>query len=101
MQRSSLNYIIDLGLLISFAAVLLTGIVKFPILIRVLARSGVYLPSGEITLIHEWGGVALALFTLLHLALHWKWMVSTTRRIVRCSPSSRTPPIAVSGGTLS
>lgn len=80
MKRSVLNYIVDIGMLLSFVAVLLTGIVKFPILLRMLARRGVYLPSNGITLIHEWGGAMMAAFILLHLILHWNWVLSSTKR---------------------
>ena len=81
MKRTVLNYWIDIGMLLSFVAVLLSGIVKFPILLRMLARRGVYLPSNEITLIHEWGGALMAAFILLHLILHWKWVLSSTKRL--------------------
>jgi hypothetical protein len=80
MKRSAVNYIVDMGMLLSFIAVLFSGIVKFPILLRLLARRGVYLPSNEITLVHEWGGAVMAAFILLHLILHWKWVLSTTKR---------------------
>ena len=80
MKRSLLNYTIDMGMLLSFVAVILTGMVKFPILLRMLAKRGVYLPSSEITLIHEWGGAMMAVFILLHLILHWNWVCSTTKR---------------------
>jgi hypothetical protein len=32
--------------------------------------------------IHEWLGLALALAMLLHLTLHWDWVVRTTRRLI-------------------
>jgi hypothetical protein len=81
MKRTALNYIIDMGMLLSFIAVLLTGIFKFPILLRMLARRGVYLPSNGITLVHEWAGALMAVCILLHLILHWKWVLSLTKRI--------------------
>jgi hypothetical protein len=33
--------------------------------------------------IHEWLGIALGAALLLHLTLHWEWVLRTTRRIVR------------------
>ncbi len=80
MKRSVFNYTVDIGMLLSFVAVLLTGISKFPILLRMLAKRGVYVPSNEITLIHEWGAALMAAFILLHLILHWKWVLSSTKR---------------------
>jgi len=91
MQRSVLNYIVDMGMLLSFVAVLFTGIGKFPILLRTLAKRGVYLPSNEITLIHEWGGAVMAFLILLHLILHWNWVLSSTKRyLAKGSSSSNT-----------
>lgn len=31
--------------------------------------------------LHEWIGIPLALIGMLHLLLHWKWVVETTRRV--------------------
>jgi hypothetical protein len=32
--------------------------------------------------IHEWLGLALAFALLLHLTLHWDWVIRTTRRLI-------------------
>ena len=32
--------------------------------------------------IHEWLGLALGLVLLVHLTLHWDWVIRTTRRLV-------------------
>ncbi len=39
--------------------------------------------------IHEWLGIGLGIALLLHLTLHWDWVVRTTRRLV--SPRGSTP----------
>jgi hypothetical protein len=31
--------------------------------------------------VHEWLGLALGLVLLVHLTLHWDWVVRTTRRL--------------------
>ena len=33
--------------------------------------------------VHEWLGVAVGLVLLVHLTLHWDWVVRTTRRLLR------------------
>jgi hypothetical protein len=33
--------------------------------------------------IHEWLGVGLGIALLLHLTLHWDWVIRTTRRLLR------------------
>ena len=30
--------------------------------------------------IHKWGGLALGVGALIHVLLHWKWLVRKTRR---------------------
>lgn len=32
--------------------------------------------------IHEWLGIGLGVAWLLHLTLHWDWVVRTTRRLI-------------------
>ena len=34
-------------------------------------------------MIHEWLGIALGVALLLHITLHWDWVVRTTGRLLR------------------
>jgi hypothetical protein len=43
--------------------------------------------------IHEWLGVGLGIALLLHLTLHWDWVIRTTRRLF--SPRGHDKPIWV------
>jgi hypothetical protein len=36
-------------------------------------------------LIHTWSGVILVLAVVVHLAIHWRWVVNVTRRVLRSS----------------
>jgi hypothetical protein len=38
--------------------------------------------------LHEWLGVALGVSLVVHLLLHWDWMVAITRRIFKKRPRS-------------
>ena len=80
MDRKSLNYFIDVGLLISFLLVFATGIIKFPELQQILGINRMVLPFYEITLIHDWGGLLMSILVFIHLALHWRWIVGTTKK---------------------
>lgn len=41
--------------------------------------------------IHKWAGLALTLGVLLHVLLHWKWLIQMTKRaLARLSPSGVT-----------
>ncbi len=42
-----------------------------------------YFPSRVVWVqVHKWGGLALAVGVLLHIALHWKWLLQMTRRYI-------------------
>lgn len=75
MQKATLNYIVDLGLFLSFLAVAATGILK----ISLVARSINGLPFNVITPLHDISGVVLVLLALVHLVLHWDWIVCMTK----------------------
>jgi hypothetical protein len=79
MQRATLNYIVDLGLLISFLCVAVTGIIKMPGLMQNLGISYMAIPFNVITPLHDMSGVAMALLVLVHLVLHWGWIVGMTK----------------------
>jgi len=39
--------------------------------------------------VHEWFGLAFGLALLVHLTLHWDWVLRTTRRILSASGRRR------------
>jgi len=82
MKQSHLNYIIDIGMGISFLACFITGVVKFPGLLRSLGINRQALPLYGISVLHDWSGVAMGLLVLTHLVLHWRWIVCMTKRLI-------------------
>ncbi|MBN2422244.1 DUF4405 domain-containing protein [Candidatus Woesearchaeota archaeon] len=82
MDKTKLNYFIDLGLAVSFILVFITGVIKFPKLLPSLGIRYSYLPMNLFTVIHDWSGIAIGIFVLLHLILHWKWIVCMTKNMV-------------------
>lgn len=86
MNRSVLNYWIDAGLAVSFVLVFFTGLMKWPGLIKLIGVD-VYraLPMRNVSFIHDWSGLIMGLLVFVHLALHWKWIVSMTKNIFRKS----------------
>lgn len=86
MKRSVVNYLVDI---IIGAAFLVTGVTG---VIFLLPRSWVTvsvrglptvlgLPPATLLWIHDWCGVALVAGIVLHCALHWRWIVSMSRRV--------------------
>jgi hypothetical protein len=80
MNNLKLNYWIDVGLAISFFSCFITGLIKWPGLIRIIGTSNYkILYFGNISRLHDWSGLIMGLLVLIHLTLHWNWIVSVTR----------------------
>ena len=42
-----------------------------------------YFPSRVVWVeIHKWAGLAITIGVLVHIALHWKWLLQMTRRYI-------------------
>ncbi|MBU1975077.1 MAG: DUF4405 domain-containing protein [Nanoarchaeota archaeon] len=83
MNRLKVNYWVDIGLGISFLVSFVTGLVKWPGLIKVIGPSLFgKLYFSKISWLHDWSGLIMGLLVLVHLALHWKWIVGTTKRLL-------------------
>lgn len=78
-ERKTLNYLIDLGLLVSVLLVFITGILKFPSL--PFNREILYANSAILLLLHDWSGIFLGILSIIHVVLHWKWITAMTKRI--------------------
>ena len=74
MNKTKLNYFVDLGMAISFAIVAVTGILKHP------ALGG---RARDYMLLHDWAGIVLACFVAIHLILHWSWIVAMTKSLLK------------------
>ena len=74
MDRLKLDYFIDLGLFVSFLLVFVTGVIKYrPFgLHEVLSFPG-------IRAVHDLSGIVMGILVLVHLFLHWEWIVNTTK----------------------
>jgi cytochrome b subunit of formate dehydrogenase len=79
MNRSILNYFIDIGLAITFFAVFITGILKFRELAQLFGYNTVVLPVKELSTIHDWSGLIMGILVLIHLILHWNWLKCMTK----------------------
>ena len=87
VSRRDIKYWIDVGLFISGFLCILTGIIKFPGVVQFLEIRSL-LPVYQITLIHDWSGVILAILILFHVALNWRWMVTVTRSLLQKGPKT-------------
>jgi hypothetical protein len=88
---SSRNYYVDviLGLLATILTV-------SSLLLWVVLPQG-YFPSRLVWLeIHKWSGLAVTVTVIVHLGLHWRWLLSMTRRQLSRG-ARRPPPVSVVG----
>lgn len=83
MEKTNLRYIVDLGLAVFFIGVAVTGIMKWsPV------RSALGLVWGtplmtNISLIHDYSGIAMTLLVLVHLFLNRKWIICETKNLFK------------------
>jgi len=78
MKRKDLNFIVDVAMAVSFLLCFITGLIKFPsVLVYVLQ---VYDSLYHITWVHDYSGLAFGIFGVVHIVLHWDWLIAMTRR---------------------
>jgi cytochrome b subunit of formate dehydrogenase len=96
-NKARINYYVDIIIAISFVLVALSGVILF------FAGSGGYQGGrnpryaqevlGVSRLLwkdlHNWGGIIMMGGALLHLVLHWKWIVCMTRNLFKRPAADR------------
>ena len=80
-KESVINYWIDIGLAISFLLVFVTGIFKFPLFTKAFSWVFRSVSYRTVSIIHDWSGLVMGILVLVHIALHWKWLVAMTENI--------------------
>ena len=82
MNNLKLNYWIDVGLAISFFVCFITGLIKWPGLIKLIGTSAYKVLHGSnISMLHDMSGLIMGLLVLVHLVLHWGWIVAISKSI--------------------
>ena len=86
MGKSKINYFIDILMLIFFIINSITGLITFFFLPAGIKRGAYQEFSGIIKQnwvdVHNWSGLLLLLLVVIHLILHWKWIVSMTKALI-------------------
>lgn len=83
MKKAIANYIVDIGLLITFIVVFVTGVIKFPGLMIKFGIPLQSLPIRTINWLHDWGGILMGLLVLVHIIFHWNFMKAMTRNFFK------------------
>ena len=87
MNKADLNYFVDFLLFISFLVTAVTGLVLFLFFEEGVQRGGYQEFLGLIkhdwTMVHNWAGIAMVILAAVHLVLHWGWIVSMTKSVIK------------------
>jgi cytochrome b subunit of formate dehydrogenase len=83
MHRDTLRYLVDLCLAVTFFLCFFTGVAKFPGFLRAIGTLGVIAPLRDLSLIHDWSGVAMGGMVMIHLALNYRWIAGMTGAIIK------------------
>jgi len=87
MGKSKTNYFVDLLMLIFFVINAITGLIIFFFLPTGVKRGSYQEFLGIIKQnwvhLHNWSGLILLLLVVIHLILHWNWIVSMTKSLIQ------------------
>jgi len=87
MDKAKINYIIDCIMGLSFVGVAITGLIIFFFLPSGIQGGGeqqfMNITKHNWSAFHEWAGIIMLLFVIIHLILHWRWILSMTKAILR------------------
>ena len=84
MNKSKINYWIDLVLALSFIVCFFTGLIKWPGLIKIVGVSAYKtLHIRNISIIHDISGLIMGILIITHFMLHLKWVAEITKSFFR------------------
>lgn len=83
MNQAKVNYWIDVGLAVSFIVAFVTGIIKWPGLMVKLGINYASLPIAKLSTLHDRSGLVMGILVLVHIILHWKWIVCMTKSFLQ------------------
>jgi len=95
MKKATRNYIVDILIGIAFLISALTALVFLVPTTWIDFGSSVTptflgLNFGTWQDLHKWGGLAMMAGVVLHLLLHWKWIINMTKNILPGSKAKKT-----------
>ena len=86
MNKAELNYIIDISMAVLFTITAIAGLILF-FFLRGIRQGGYHEFLGVARQVwinvHDFFGIILLILVLMHLALHWNWIICITKRIFK------------------
>ena len=86
------NLVVDVALFIVAVTAMLSGLLISQSVARVFGV--VIMPDSLWVSTHSWSADATILLLLVHFALHWRWIVNASQKLVRRSSSRVDDPVA-------
>ena len=82
-----MNLLVDAIALISFLAVAKTGLIIF-FFLSGRVKQGRYqeffgITKGVYSSIHEWAGIVMIVLAVIHVLLHWQWIVCNIKNLFK------------------
>ena len=92
MKPAKLNYIVDAASAVAFIASAVSGLV-FLLPSTILSMAAVAVWDD----IHLWSSLTLVAGVGLHVALHWKWIIAMTKKMLAVQPEPAGEPSTTTG----
>jgi hypothetical protein len=79
-DKLTIKYLIDMGMAVTFILVIITGLMKFPLILNALEVNQSRLPTYELSIIHDYSGLSMGILIMAHLVFNFKWLAKTTKK---------------------
>ncbi|MDD3783885.1 MAG: DUF4405 domain-containing protein [Candidatus Portnoybacteria bacterium] len=87
MTKNKLNFLVDFLAAICFLVIAKTGLIIFFFLPEGVRRGGYQeffgITKKTYTGIHNWAGIVFVVLILLHIVLHWDWIINAVKNFFR------------------
>jgi thiosulfate reductase cytochrome b subunit len=87
MNKAKIDYAVDFLALVSFVVVTLSGLAMMIFLPEGVRQGRLQeffgIQKGDWLKIHDWSAILLVVFVAIHLALHWDWVATMTKNILK------------------
>jgi cytochrome b subunit of formate dehydrogenase len=89
MNKTKVNYAVDAIALVSFLVTAVTGLAMFFFMPGGVRQGRVQqflgIQKGTWTGVHDWAGIVVIVAVLIHVILHWNWIVCMTKSFLKSS----------------
>ncbi len=87
MNKVRINYVVDVFLIVSFVITAFTSVIIFLFLPSGVKQGGYQeflgLTKSIWSGIHNYTGLIMIVLSLVHLILHWNWVIAMTKKIFK------------------